>query len=119
MLINLVANAIKFSDPEVELASSFAKSNLHGGERAIRCELSMTGPGILEEELKAVFDSFVQARKPKQARGGTGLGLAICDHIIKAHGGRIWAENAKPKGAVFTFVIPRGRDASAPVEIAA
>ncbi len=44
---------------------------------------------FLDEELKAVFDSFVQGKKTKTGKGGTGLGLAICDHIIKAHGGRI------------------------------
>ncbi len=66
------------------------------------------GPGIPDDELRAVFDKFVQSKKTKTGKGGTGLGLAICDHIIKAHGGRIWAENAGPRGAAFTFVIPRG-----------
>ena len=76
------------------------------GERALRCRVSDEGPGIPETELKTVFNKFVQSSKTKTGAGGTGLGLAICHEIVASHGGTIWAENAKPHGAVFCFVFP-------------
>jgi PAS domain S-box-containing protein len=111
VLINLLSNAIKFSNPGSRIGIEVCEEQLCGGERGIRCRVIDDGPGIPEDELKAVFDKFVQSKKTKSGKGGTGLGLAICDHIVKAHGGRIWAENAKPGGAAFTFVL---RDAMEP-----
>ncbi len=108
VLINLVSNAIKFSNAGSKIGIDLTEDPLGGAEREVRCSVIDEGPGIPDDELKAVFDKFIQSKKTKTGAGGTGLGLAICDHIIKAHGGRIWAENAKPRGAAFTFVIPRG-----------
>ena len=108
VLINLVSNAVKFSNPGSQIAINLSEDRLSSGERAVRCGVVDEGPGIPEDELRAVFDKFVQSKKTKTGKGGTGLGLAICDHIIKAHGGQIWAENAQPRGAAFTFVIPGG-----------
>jgi PAS domain S-box-containing protein len=107
VLINLVSNAIKFSGPGSQVVIDLAEDR-SSSERGICCKVIDEGPGIPEDELRAVFDKFVQSKKTKTGKGGTGLGLAICDHIIKAHGGRIWAENAKPHGAAFTFFIPGG-----------
>jgi two-component system sensor histidine kinase KdpD len=61
--------------------------------------LVWTAPG---EQL--VFDKFYRAQ-PDSVRGA-GLGLAICQSIIKAHGGRIWAENRPKGGAIFRFTLP-------------
>ena len=77
------------------------------GEQALCCRVSDEGPGIPETELQTVFDKFIQSSKTKTGAGGTGLGLAICKEIISSHGGTIWAENAKPSGAVFCFVFPQ------------
>ncbi len=111
VLINLLSNAIKFSSAGSGIGIEVSEDRLTSGEAGVRCAVIDQGPGIPEEELKAVFDKFVQSTKTKTGKGGTGLGLAICDHIIKAHGGAIWAENVKPHGAVFAFVIPKDRDA--------
>ena len=111
VLINLVSNAIKFSNAESQIAIDVSEDRLSSGERGVQCRVADEGPGIPDDELEAVFDKFVQSKKTKTGKGGTGLGLAICDRIIKAHGGAIWAENAKPHGAVFTFVIPKDLDA--------
>ena len=93
--------------------SSFATIASTMEKSAIRCRVVDEGPGIRDEELKTVFDSFVQGKNTKTGKGGTGLGLAIGDHIIKAHGGRhLWAENASPKGTVFSFVIPKDHNGS-------
>jgi PAS domain S-box-containing protein len=112
VMINLVSNAIKFSSAGSCIGIDLSEDRLENGERGIRCRVVDEGPGIPDEELEAVFDKFIQSTKTKTGKGGTGLGLAICAHIIKGHGGAIWAENAKPSGAAFTFVIPRDHDAS-------
>jgi PAS domain S-box-containing protein len=112
VLINLLSNAIKFSDTGRKLGIELSEGFLRSDEPGVRCRVIDDGPGIPEDELEAVFDKFVQSKKTKTGKGGTGLGLAICSHIIKAHGGAIWAENAKPRGAVFTFVIPKTRDSA-------
>jgi PAS domain S-box-containing protein len=109
VLVNLVSNAIKFSAAGSHIGIDLSDDRLDGGDQ-IRCSVTDEGPGIPDDELRAVFDKFVQSKKTKTGKGGTGLGLAICDHIIKAHGGKIWAENAKPHGALFTFTIPRDHD---------
>ncbi len=107
VLVNLVSNAIKFSNAEGEISIELSEERLPDEEPGLRCRVMDQGPGIPESELKAVFDKFIQSSKTKSGAGGTGLGLAICQKIIEAHGGRIWAQNAKPQGAIFTFVIPR------------
>ena len=107
VLVNLVSNAIKFSSAGSEISIELSEDRLPGDEPGLRCRVIDQGPGIPESELKAVFAKFIQSSKTKTGAGGTGLGLAICQRIIEAHGGRIWAENSKPKGAIFTFVIPR------------
>jgi hypothetical protein len=60
-----------------------------------------SGPGIHPEHLERVFKSFYTT-KPR----GTGMGLSICRSIIDAHGGRLWAEANKPRGAIFQFTLP-------------
>jgi signal transduction histidine kinase len=69
--------------------------------------VSDSGPGIEPEELEHVFDRFWQAKKT--ARFGTGLGLTIAKALVEAHGGRIWAESARGKGATFFFTMPTAR----------
>ena len=63
------------------------------------------GPGLTPGDEKRVFDKFYRARL-EGAQGGVGLGLSICRAIVEAHGGRIWAKNREPSGAVFHFTLP-------------
>jgi signal transduction histidine kinase len=72
------------------------------------CTIRDNGIGIPHGEVETVFDKFVQSSKTKSGAGGTGLGLAIVKQIIEAHHGKIWAENAAPKGACFRFLLPLG-----------
>jgi PAS domain S-box-containing protein len=113
VVINLLSNGIKFSEAGSKLGIDLSTEVLDNGDLGVCCRIVDEGPGIPENELKAVFDKFVQSKKTKSGKGGTGLGLAICAHIIKAHGGAIWAENAEPRGAAFTFVIPKERHGGA------
>jgi two-component system sensor histidine kinase GlrK len=97
VLRNLIGNAVKFTPDggSVKISARFKEGNLE-----VRVEDE--GPGIPEENLVAIFDKF----KSYQSRKGTGLGLAIVKNIIKAHGGRVWAESISGRGSMFTFVLP-------------
>lgn len=106
---NLVENALKYS-PE---GSPIRVQVGVAGERGeLEVRVSDQGIGIPESELTAIFGKFyrVQHVHLPWAAGrfppGTGLGLAICADIVKAHGGRIWAESEVGKGATFIFTLP-------------
>jgi PAS domain S-box-containing protein len=107
VLSNLVGNAIKFTP---EGGTVRVRASREEGE--ICFSVSDTGPGIPQEELPHVFDRYWQARKGD--RRGVGLGLAIAEGIVKAHGGRIWAESGRAQGAAFHFTIPLGTRAPPP-----
>ena len=62
-----------------------------------------SGPGIDPEHLDLVFKPF-HTTKPS----GMGMGLSICQSIIVAHGGRLWAETHRNRGAIFQFTLPSG-----------
>ena len=109
VVVNIISNAIKFSEKGKQIQITVTEDCLPNNEQALRCRIADEGPGIPEAELEAVFDKFIQSSKTKTGAGGTGLGLAICRQIVGAHGGKIWAENVKPKGAALNFVIPRNK----------
>ena len=114
VISNLLANAIKFSDPGKTLHISLTEDTVSGGKRktdpknlpAIRFSLRDEGNGFPENELEMVFDKFTQSSTTKNQPGGTGLGLAICKEIIEGHRGKIWAENHTRRGAILHFAIP-------------
>jgi signal transduction histidine kinase len=101
VLLNLVGNAIKFTDSgEVRVSASVAN-----GHFAV--SVADTGPGIAAEEQSRVFEQFHQIDNSNtKAKGGTGLGLAIAKQIVEMHGGRIWVESAPGKGATFQMELP-------------
>jgi len=101
VLMNLVNNAIKFTDQGGVTITSAKEGN------TIRISVQDTGPGIKEEDLPRLFHEFEQLtdisnRKP----GGSGLGLVISKKIIERHNGKIWAESEYGKGTTFHFVLP-------------
>ncbi len=102
VLINLVGNAIKFTDE-----GSITVSASPAGSDTVRVEVADTGAGIAPEDLDRIWTPFAQAGDTDTRRsGGTGLGLAITKHLVELHGGRIWAERRNEKGSVFIFEIP-------------
>ena len=111
---NLLSNAIKFTPKAKKIIVSFKHSKLLIGQRktdnrtlpALLVQVSDQGIGIPIYELDSIFDKFAQSSKTKTNAGGTGLGLAICEEIIKAHNGKIWAENNPEGGAKFSFMLP-------------
>jgi signal transduction histidine kinase len=101
VLLNLVGNAIKFTDTGEVRISAGAKD----GHFVVA--VTDTGPGIPDEELKRVFEQFHQVDNSNtKAKGGTGLGLAIAKQIVEMHGGRIWVESTLGQGATFQMDLP-------------
>jgi signal transduction histidine kinase len=101
VLLNLVGNAIKFTDAgEVCIDAAAADGEL-------LVSVSDTGPGIPVADRKNIFEEFRQAEGSlAQKKGGTGLGLAIAKKIVELHGGKIWVESEVGKGSTFTFSLP-------------
>jgi signal transduction histidine kinase len=101
VLLNLVGNAIKFTDTgEVAITASAADGAFHVAVRD-------TGPGIPAGDQAKLFHEFVQADTTvAQQKGGTGLGLAISKRIIEMHGGKIWIESVLGQGSTFSFTVP-------------
>ena len=101
VLLNLVGNAIKFTD-QGEVHISAGASNGH-----FAVSVSDTGPGIPPEERDKVFEKFHQIDNSNtRTKGGTGLGLAIAKEIVEMHGGRIWVESIVGRGSTFRIDLP-------------
>ncbi|MFH1724744.1 MAG: ATP-binding protein, partial [Elusimicrobiota bacterium] len=83
-------------------------------DSAVRVTVEDTGPGISQEDMPRLFNTFEQFGKAREMTGGTGLGLAISRQIVIKHGGRIWAESEEGKGTAFHFTLPAnaGEEAS-------
>ena len=101
VLINLVGNAIKFTDTgEVRVTAKTSDGHFY-------VSVSDTGPGIPAEHQTRIFEQFQQVDNSNtRAKGGTGLGLAIAKQIVEMHGGRIWVESTLGKGSTFQMELP-------------
>jgi C4-dicarboxylate-specific signal transduction histidine kinase len=107
VILNLILNA-------VEAMSSVGEGSR---ELLIHTELSKSsdilvavrdsGPGIDPEHLERVFAPFYTTKT-----SGIGMGLSICQSIVAGHGGRLWAESNRGRGAIFQFTLPAGLEAS-------
>ena len=101
VLINLVGNAVKFTEQGQIAVIAAAEEE---GKR-LRIEVRDTGPGISGEEQSRLFKSFEQTSAGHRA-GGTGLGLAISREFIRLMGGDIHVQSEAGKGSTFWFEIP-------------
>lgn len=114
VLLNLLANAIKFSPQGSRITLALALDELPYGRRAgdigtqaaARIEVCDEGVGIPPGEEERIFDKFVQSSLTRTGAGGTGLGLSICREIVGRHRGRITASNRPGGGACFTLMLP-------------
>ncbi len=108
ILMNLVGNAIKFTEEgevivEVKSQSSGLKERGAGGIELL-FSVADTGIGIPPEKVSAIFDSFTQAdTSTTREHGGTGLGLTISKRLAELMGGRIWVESQVGQGSTFYF----------------
>jgi signal transduction histidine kinase len=101
VVINLVGNAIKFTDAgEVAIKATATDGSFH-------LSVCDTGPGISAADQAKLFQEFQQADNAiTRKKGGTGLGLAISKRIIEMHGGKIWVESQLGHGSTFAFTLP-------------
>jgi signal transduction histidine kinase len=101
VLLNLVGNAIKFTDQ----GSVTIKASAENGDYTVA--VRDTGPGISEADQQKLFQEFQQADNSiTKAKGGTGLGLAISKRIIEMHGGQISVQSAPGQGSTFSLTLP-------------
>ena len=101
-VINLVDNAVKYSDP-----GSTVKVSCGTDESWVTVKVVDEGCGIAEEHLTRLFERFYRVDKARsRSLGGTGLGLAIVKHIVQAHRGSVIVESDRGRGSTFTIFLP-------------
>lgn len=108
VLMNLLGNAIKFTDKgEVSLSAHLVSQE--GGQARIEVAVRDTGIGIEHSKQFEIFDAFSQADTSTTRRfGGTGLGLAICRKLVELMRGRIWVASEPGRGSDFRFTFEAG-----------
>jgi signal transduction histidine kinase len=101
-LVNLVNNALKYSDRE-----KFLGVKLYRADDAVKLEVADRGIGIARNEQSKIFEKFYRAGDPLvHNTKGSGLGLSLVRHIAHAHGGQVEVESAPGKGSRFTLTLP-------------
>ncbi|MEK3918886.1 MULTISPECIES: response regulator [Paenibacillus] len=109
VLLNLIANAIKFTDQGgVYLIVSVKEEK--DGEMALEFAVKDTGIGIASDKVDRLFQPFSQLDTSMTRKyGGTGLGLAICKTLVEMMGGQIYLDTTEQRGATFVFTIQAKR----------
>jgi C4-dicarboxylate-specific signal transduction histidine kinase len=108
VILNLILNAIEAVTIAPDGARELVVSSAQEDSKAVRIAVQDSGAGLPPERLDRVFDAFYTT-KPE----GMGMGLTISRSIVEAHGGRIWATQGSPHGAVFQFTLPVDEGATA------
>jgi len=105
VLLNLVGNGVKFTEHGEVVVRVQAQFHSYA-KMVLRFEVADTGIGLAAEDIKKLFQPFVQGETPSPNNyGGTGLGLAICKRLSEMMGGGIWVESELGKGSTFHFTI--------------
>jgi len=105
VLLNLIANASKYSPESTSITVSTAPT-----DGSIEVVVADEGPGIPEDERPKLFQPFYRARTAREAAGGVGLGLTICRAIVQAQGGDIRITADPSGGTAVHFTIPKARE---------
>jgi signal transduction histidine kinase len=100
IVVNLVANAVKFTPRNGRVAVT--ASPLEGG--GVRIAVADTGVGIAPGDIERIFEQFEQVTGT--ASEGTGLGLAVARRLVDRHGGRLWVDSTPGAGSTFTVELP-------------
>jgi two-component system phosphate regulon sensor histidine kinase PhoR len=102
-VVNLLDNAIKFSEPE-----SAIQVKSHQQDDQIIISVQDQGIGIAQKHLSRLFERFYRVDKARSRRmGGTGLGLSIVKHIAQAHGGHVSVQSKLGEGSRFSIYLPQ------------
>ncbi len=100
-VVNLVDNAIKYSDPGAHVRVTAERCG-----DFVRCDVIDNGPGIEATHLPRLFERFYRVDQGRSRQmGGTGLGLAIVKHIAQAHGGKVEVRSEIGRGSVFSLYL--------------
>jgi len=106
ILLNLVQNAVKYTN-KGSLTVKAATTGEEDAKLIVRFEITDTGVGIGPEDLKTLFEAYVQVEESSvHKHDGVGLGLSICKELVDLMGGKIGATSEKDKGSTFWFEIP-------------
>lgn len=106
ILINLVSNAVKFTD-QGRIVIELSRRRVSRKEVELLFEVRDTGIGMSRTAARGLFQSFQQAdASTTRKHGGTGLGLAICKRLVHLMGGKIAVRSRLGEGSVFSFVLP-------------
>jgi signal transduction histidine kinase/two-component SAPR family response regulator len=109
IIVNLVGNAVKFTD-EGEILVDVEAVESTDQEVVLHVSVRDTGPGIPPQKHRQIFEAFRQADTSTTRRfGGTGLGLSVSSQLVKLMGGRMWLESELGKGSTFHFTARFGR----------
>jgi len=100
VLINLLHNAVKFTD------EGFIRLSVEVVDDNFLIKVLDSGRGIAPEHILKIFKDFSKISLPGEMEAGAGLGLAIVDQIVKKHGGSISVESEPGKGSCFTVTLP-------------
>ena len=101
-LVNLVNNALKYSETE-----KFLGVKLYRANGVLKLEVVDQGIGIARNEQAKIFEKFYRAGSPLvHNTKGSGLGLSLVRHIAQAHGGEVAVESTPGKGSTFTLTLP-------------
>jgi PAS domain S-box-containing protein len=101
VVLNLILNAVDAMSSAEEGARELTISTEPSRTEGILVAVRDSGPGINSEHLDQIFKPFYTTKT-----SGLGMGLSICRSIIDAHGGRLWAEANRPRGAILQFTLP-------------
>jgi len=105
IIVNLVGNAIKFTE-QGEVTLAVAAQSFGAEKIVLHFQVRDTGIGIPEERREAIFDAFAQADGSTTRRyGGSGLGLTISRRLVEMFGGRVWLESELGRGSTFHFTV--------------
>ena len=105
ILVNLLTNAIKFTD-KGDISLSVSSKVVERNQRQMFFEVRDTGIGIPQDRMDEIFKPFTQLERTlSRKRDGVGLGLAITKNLVELMGGKIWFESVPGKGSTFHFMI--------------
>jgi signal transduction histidine kinase/CheY-like chemotaxis protein len=108
ILVNLVGNAIKFTE-QGQILVDVRLESITADTACVQFSVRDTGVGIPAEHQKKIFEAFSQADQSMTRRfGGTGLGLTICSRLVEMMGGRIWVVSEEGQGSTFHFTAHLG-----------